>query len=223
MENMEAILAKSLTKRFGEAAVLCDATLSVQEGERVVVFGKTGSGKTTLLYIVAGLLRPDAGSVNLFGTEASGNGVFMPAEGRGIGMVFQRALLWPHMTAQGNVEFALWAKRLRRAERKGRALSAMALFGVDGLAKRRPETLSGGQTQRVALARSIAAGPRILLWDEPFTGLDGATRDEAAARTIEFLERTGTTLVAVSHHREDAAALRARCVAMRDGRLEETS
>jgi len=218
---MEAILVSSITKAYAGTRVLAEATLAVGEGERVVIFGPTGSGKTTLLYVLAGLVRPDAGRVRLFGQEASGNGCSMPPEARRIGMVFQRALLWPHMNARGNVEFALYRESLRRTERKSRALEAMALFGVEDLAERRPETLSGGQAQRVALARSVAARPKILLWDEPFTGLDGATRDDAAASAVEFARRMNTTIIAVSHHAEDAEALEARRLVIKDGILDE--
>jgi len=216
---MEAILARSLTKLFDRLPVLDGASLSVPEGQRLVVFGPTGVGKTTLLFILAGLVRPDAGEVSLFGTKASGNGRFIPPEARSIGMVFQRALLWPHMSALQNVEFALCQSLLSRLERRRKALEALALFGVDGLASRRPDTLSGGQIQRVALARSIVASPRILLWDEPFTGLDAATRNVVAACAVDFMQKARTTLVAVSHHLEDAGALLAKCVRMEGGRI----
>ena len=216
---MEAILADSLRKRFDSVDVLDGASLAISEGARLVVFGPTGTGKTTLLFIVAGLIRPDAGTVRLFGQSVSGNCRFMPPEERSIGMVFQRALLWPHMSALENVEFALCRSELSRRARLTVTLDAMALFGVDDLATRRPETLSGGQIQRVALARSIASSPRILLWDEPFTGLDAKTRVSVAAMTLEYLERTRTSLVAVSHHREDADDLRADCVALDGGKI----
>jgi len=218
---MEAVHADSLTKSYGGVRVLDEATMAVAEGGRVVISGTTGAGKTTLLYIIAGLVRPDGGRVSLFGEKASGNGFFVPPEARSIGMVFQRAILWPHMTACGNVEFALQETTLARGERKSRALEAMALFGVEDLAGRRPEGLSGGEAQRVALARSIAARPRILLWDEPFTGLDEATRREIAGRALGFIANAKATLVAVSHQREDAALLGARCMSLKDGKLEE--
>jgi iron(III) transport system ATP-binding protein len=218
---MEAVHADSLTKSYGGVRVLDAATMAVAEGERVVISGTTGAGKTTLLYIIAGLVRPDEGRVRLFGEKASGNGFFMPPEARSIGMVFQRAILWPHMTARGNVEFALQQTTPARSERKSRALEALALFGVEDLAARRPDSLSGGQAQRVALARSIAARPRILLWDEPFTGLDEGTRREIAGRALGFMGSAKVTLVAVSHQREDAVLLGARCMTLEDGKLED--
>lgn len=217
---MEAISAEGITKAYAGARVLAGATLRAEAGQRIVVFGPTGAGKTTLLLVLAGLVKADAGSVRLFGRQASGNGTFMPPEARSVGMVFQRALLWPHMTALGNVEFALYESGLARRERKRQALAAMALFGVEELEGRRPETLSGGQAQRVALARSVAARPRILLWDEPFTGLDAATRDEVAAAALGWMKDSAATLVAISHHDADAAALQADAVRMREGRLE---
>ena len=197
---MDAILADNLTKRYDGAGVLDGVTLAVPEGGRVVVLGPTGAGKTTLLFLLAGLLRPDAGTVRLFGRAASGNCVFVPPDKRSIGMVFQRALLWPHMNAGENVAFVLGQLDISASDRRARVEAALDLFGVRDLAKRRPDTLSGGQVQRVALARSVAASPRILLWDEPFTGLDAATRSEVAARALDFGVRTATTLVAVSHN-----------------------
>lgn len=218
---MDAILADNLTKRYNGARVLDGVTLAVPEGGRVVVLGPTGSGKTTLLFLLAGLLRPDAGTIRLFGRAASGNCVFVPPDERSIGMVFQRALLWPHMNAAGNVAFALGQLDISASERRARVDAALDLFGALDLAARRPETLSGGQVQRVALARSIVAAPRILLWDEPFTGLDPATRSEVAARALDFAARTATTLVAVSHNSDDCGALEADCVRIEGGRIAQ--
>ncbi len=220
---MEAISAKNLKKIYRGGIVLDGASLSAGSGDRVAIYGKTGAGKTTLLYILAGLMRPEGGTVELFGQEATANGSFLPPEERGVGMVFQKSLLWPHMTASGNVEFALWGLRLSGGQRRGRALRALEFFGVAELAGRRPETLSGGQAQRVALARSVAGGARILLWDEPFTGLDDETRAEVASRALGYMRENGTTLVMVSHRREDASLLDARIMTLEDGRLEKES
>jgi len=220
---MEAISADGLRKSYGGVTILDGATLTLEEGHRAVIYGPTGCGKTTLLYILAGLARSESGKVRLFGAPASGNGVFLQPEERGLGVVFQKAVLWPHMTAAQNVEFALYALRLPRSERKRRAMETLECFGAADLAMRRPETLSGGQAQRIALARSIAARPRLLLWDEPFTGLDCTSRDAAARAAREYMERTNTTLLAVSHHREDAEALGAAVVLLKEGRLEAQS
>ncbi len=218
---MEALSADGLVKRYGATTVLAGATLALGRGDRVMVFGPTGCGKSTLLMILAGLARADEGRVRIFGESAGGNGRFVEPEERALGVVFQKAVLWPHMTARQNVELALYRESLGRGERRRRALEALALFGVEELAGRRPDTLSGGQAQRVALARSVAARPRVLLWDEPFTGLDCRTRDTVAARARGWMEETGATLLAVSHHREDAEALGARIVRIEEGRLVE--
>jgi iron(III) transport system ATP-binding protein len=218
---VEAILARNITKGYGEKRVLDCLSLAVERSSRRAVYGPTGAGKSTLLYVIAGLVRPDSGQLEILGRKASCNGAFLPPEERGIGMVFQKALLWPHRNVRQNVEFALLAKRLSAVERKERALEALSLFGVEDLAERRPETLSGGQTQRVALARSIVARPTILLWDEPFSGLDDETRAEVAERALEYMGETGTTLVMVSHRREDAAAVEATVLTLREGRLVE--
>jgi len=216
---MEAISASGLRKRYGARSVLDGAGLSLAEGERAAVYGPTGAGKTTLLYCLAGLVRPEEGRIEIFGAAAEGDGVFVPPDERGIGMVFQKALLWPHMRVRENVEYALYPLRLATEERKARVREVLDLFGAGELEMRRPETLSGGQVQRVALARSIAARPRILLWDEPFTGFDDEARDEVAARALAHVRETKTTLVMVSHRRDDAAAMKAGILRLENGKL----
>jgi iron(III) transport system ATP-binding protein len=220
---MEALSVDGVVKKYGETTVLNDAALALAPGERAVVYGPTGCGKSTLLLIVSGLVRADAGRLRLFGTLCSGNGVFVEPEQRRLGVVFQKAVLWPHLTALANVELALYREGLVRAERRGRALDALDLLGAADLAQRRPETLSGGQAQRIALARSIASKPRLLLWDEPFTGLDAAARDEVAARAGRWMDKERVTLLAVSHHREDSQALAARILYLEDGKLVENA
>jgi len=217
---VEAISAANLKKAFGSEVILDGASLELSRGDRAAVYGPTGAGKTTLLLIIAGLVRPDEGEVSLFCKEVTGDGVFAPPEERGLGVVFQKALLWPHMKVLANVEYALLSAGLSRGRRRERAREALELFGVAELSDRRPRTLSGGQAQRVALARSIAARPGILLWDEPFSGLDDETRDSVAARALEYLRRSETTLLLISHRRSDFEALRARPWRLSNGRLQ---
>lgn len=216
---MEAISATGLRKSYGKRAVLDGVDITFAEGVRVAVYGPTGEGKTTLLYCLAGLLRPDGGRLEIFARSADGNGAWMPPEERDVGMVFQKALLWPHMRVRQNVEYALYGLSLTALERRERACEVLELFGAAELERRRPETLSGGQVQRVALARSIAARPRILLWDEPFTGFDDASREEVARRALRYVTETKTTLVMVSHRMEDAALMDARILRLMDGSL----
>ena len=216
---MEAISARSIVKSYGGRPVLDAVSLGVSEGARVALYGPTGAGKTTLLYVIAGLVRADGGTVEFFGEDAGADGCFVSPDRRGIGMVFQKALLWPHMRVMANVEFALYSSGLRRVRRRERAMEALELFGVEDLAGRRPETLSGGQVQMVALARSIAARPRILLWDEPFTGLDDETLQRVASKALFYIGKTRTTLVMVSHRRQDARALEAEVVLLEGGKL----
>jgi iron(III) transport system ATP-binding protein len=218
---VEAIRLNSVAKSYGGDTILDGASLVAAEGSRTAVYGPTGIGKTTLLALIAGLVRVDSGEVFIRERSADGNGFFLPPEARGVGMVFQRALLWPHMNARKNVEFPLYALGLSRKERAERAMWALELFGVGELAGKKPSTLSGGQTQRVALARSVAARPGILLWDEPFTGLDDETHRALAQRSLEYVKKSGGTLVMVSHRREDAALMEARVLVLRKGRLDE--
>lgn len=220
---MEAISASNISKTYAGRSVLRGVRMSGAAGSRLAIYGPTGAGKTTLLHIVAGLVRPDGGEVSLFGEMVTGNGAFVPPDARGLGVVFQKALLWPHMKVRENVEFALCSSGLPRARRRETALEALELFGVADLSRRRPETLSGGQAQRVALARSIAARPRILLWDEPFTALDDETFEEIAAKTLDYLRKSATTLVMVSHRREETAALEAQVLLLKGGKIVEES
>lgn len=216
---MEAISVRNIVKSYGRRRLFDAASLGVPEGARVALYGPTGVGKTTLLYVIAGLVRPDGGTVEFFGEDARADGYLVPPDRRGIGMVFQKALLWPHMRVRANVEFALYSSVLARGDRRERAMEALGLFGVEDLAGRRPETLSGGQVQMVALARSIAARPRILLWDEPFTGLDDETLQRVASTALSYINRTQATLVMVSHRRQDARALEAEVVLLEGGKL----
>lgn len=208
-----------MRKSYGKRAVLEGVDLTLEEGARVAVYGPTGEGKTTLLYCLAGLLRPEGGRLEIFARLAEGNGAWMPPEARDVGMVFQKALLWPHMRVRENVEYALYGLRLPGAERRARAREVLELFGAGQLERRRPETLSGGQVQRVALARSIAARPRILLWDEPFTGFDDAAREDVARKALRYVTETKTTLVMVSHRMGDAALMDAGILRLADGAL----
>jgi thiamine transport system ATP-binding protein len=197
-----------VTVRFGERAVLDRVSLSVDDGERVAVLGPSGSGKSTLLRVVAGIVAPDSGRVVLDGADVTD----LPTHRRGVGMVFQDEQLFPHLSVLDNVAFGLRVAGMPRPARRERAVELLAIVGLDGFGTRRIDALSGGERKRVALARSLAPRPRLLLLDEPLSGLDRELHDRLAAEVAEILTATATTALWVTHDPGEAAAVADRTV-----------
>ena len=181
----------------------------------VALLGPSGCGKTTLLRTIAGLERPDQGTIEVSGEQVVGPDVNLPPERRRIGMVFQDWALFPHLDVAGNVGYGLPRKE-RTAERIEAALD---LVGLGGLAKRQPGTLSGGQQQRVALARAIAPEPAVLLLDEPFSNLDTALRVQVRSEIHQLLVELGITTVFVTHDQEEAFVLGDEVAVMSEGQI----
>ncbi len=213
MRAMSYLAASGLTKWFGDTVAVDDASLDVREGETMALLGPSGCGKTTLLRAVAGLERPDRGTITVGGETLTGPGVHVPAEQRRIGMVFQDWALFPHMTVARNVAFGLG-----KAER-GRVAEMLARVGLSGVADRYPGDLSGGQAQRVALARALAPRPRVLLFDEPFSNLDTELRAHVRSDVAALLAEVGITAVFVTHDQEEAFVVGDRVAVMREGRI----
>lgn len=189
--------------------------LRVPRGEFVTLVGPSGCGKSTVLDLVSGLSSPTTGTVLVDGEPVTGPGLDR-------GVVFQQYALLPWRTALGNVEFALEARGgLTRAERRERAREVLHLVGLDGFEQRRPHELSGGMKQRVAIARSLSYEPEVLLMDEPFGALDAQTRDLMQEELIAIWQRTGTTIVFITHGIEEAVYLGQRVAVMsgRPGRI----
>ncbi len=205
-------------RRFGDSQVLNSLSLSVKPGELMALLGPSGSGKTTLLRLIAGLDRPDGGTIGLGARLVAGDGTFVPAERRGVGLVFQDWALFPHLSVGANVGFGL-----PRAERRAspRIDEALARVGMAGFGDRRPDTLSGGQQQRVALARAMAPGPRVLLLDEPFSNLDARLRVEVRSEVRRTLRTVGVTAIFVTHDRDEAFALGDRVAIVNEGRIAQ--
>jgi NitT/TauT family transport system ATP-binding protein len=194
---------------------LDDVSLEVPRGEFLTLVGPSGSGKTTLLDLLGGLSRPSRGSVLVDGREVTGPGLDR-------GIVFQQYALFPWRTTLANVTFGLEQQGLGRRERAERAREHLALVGLEGFEDRYPHELSGGMKQRVAIARSLAYQPGILLMDEPFAALDAQTREQLQDELLRIWRATGTTVVFITHGIEEAVYLgqRVAVLSSRPGRLK---
>jgi len=212
---MIAVSLRGVRKAYAGRTVLDVADLAVGAKELFVLLGPSGGGKSTLLRIVAGLLKPDAGSVELFGKDVAG----VPPHRRSLGVVFQGLALWPHMSVRGNLALGLDAIVPDAAERARRIADAAEQLGIARFLGARPGNLSGGERQRVALARALARRPSLLLLDEPFSDLDARTRREAARLVRRLHDEHGTTTILVTHDRTDAHLLADRIGVLRDGSL----
>jgi sulfate transport system ATP-binding protein len=213
-----AIEVLGVSKRFGTFTALDDVSVRVRDGDLMALLGPSGSGKSTLLRIIAGLETPDEGSVSIGGqdqTEA-------PTRVRGVGFVFQHYAPFKHMTVYDNVAFGLNVRRAPKAEVKERVDELLALVRLDGLAKRYPSQLSGGQLQRMALARALAPEPRVLLLDEPFGALDAQVRGELREWLRRLHEEIHVTTIFVTHDQEEAMDVAGQIVVMNGGRIEQT-
>jgi len=209
-------VGKTFTSRGSAVTALEGISLDVHSGEFLVIVGPSGCGKSTLLDLLAGLARPTSGQVLVDGVPVTGPGLDR-------GIVFQQYALLPWRTAQGNVEFGLEARGLPRRERTARAQEFLELVGLAGFADRYPHELSGGMKQRVAIARSLAFDPDVLLMDEPFAALDAQTRDGLQDELLRIWQRTGKTVVFITHGIDEAVYLGQRVAVMtsRPGRIKE--
>ena len=212
-----SIEAKDVTKRFGAFTALDGVSVEVQGGSLVALLGPSGSGKSTLLRVIAGLDRPDSGAVLLDGVEVT----FVPAQRRGVGFVFQHYAAFKHMTVRENVAFGLKLRRLPRQRVRGRVDELLELVQLGGLADRYPAQLSGGQSQRMALARALAVEPQVLLLDEPFGALDARVRKELRAWLRRLHDEVHVTTVFVTHDQEEAMEVADRIVVMNHGHVEQ--
>jgi molybdate transport system ATP-binding protein len=209
--------AARVVARRGELAV--DVELAVADGEVLAVLGPNGAGKSTLLRVLAGLLPPDGGRVEVDGEVWDDGARHLPAHGRSVGMVFQDQLLFPHLSVTENVAFGLRARGTPKAAARATAGAWLDRVGLAGLGHRRPGELSGGQGQRAALARALAGEPRVLLLDEPLSALDARTRLTVRADLRRHLADYAGSAVLVTHDPIDAMALAGRVVVVEEGRV----
>ncbi|NYI71142.1 iron(III) transport system ATP-binding protein [Naumannella cuiyingiana] len=214
---MSDLEVRGAARRFGDVPALDGVDLEVPSGRLLAVLGPSGCGKTTLLRAIAGIARPDAGTIVLGGQTLDGPRVHLPPERRGVGLVPQEGALFPHLTVAGNVGFGL--RRLARPERAERVSAMLELVGLGGLDARGVDELSGGQQQRVALARALAPQPGVVLLDEPFSALDAALRAELRAEVAALLRRIGATALLVTHDQTEALMMADAVAVMRDGRI----
>lgn len=207
---------RGLTRSFGGRPVVSDVSLRVAAGQVTCLLGPSGCGKSTTLRIIAGVERADAGEVWIDGRQMAGPGLYLPPERRGIGMMFQDFALFPHLTVEANVAFGLSGDRAAKARRVGELLERVNLAGF---AAKHPHQLSGGEQQRVALARALAPRPKVMLMDEPFSGLDNRLRDGIRDTTLEILKEEGAAVVLVTHEPDEAMRMADEIALMRGGRI----
>ena len=192
----------------GAARVLDGVSLTVEKGERVSLHGPSGCGKSTLLHAVAGLIDVERGTIVMADRDITR----VPAHLRGVGLVFQDDRLFPHFTVGDNVSYSLRVRGIDKKQRKSAADAWLERVGLAGFAGRQVDSLSGGESKRVALARALAAEPSVVLLDEPLTGLDDALHDTLLADLRELFVSTGTTVVHVTHDRAEGSRLCDRAV-----------
>lgn len=214
------ITARGLEKHHGLTHALRDVDVTIRQGEIVAVMGPSGSGKSTLLHCLAGVITPDTGEVTIGKTQVSALEEDQRSQFRltQLGFVFQFGQLLPELSAEDNVALPLMLAGTRRAKALVQAHSWLARFGLAGMERRLPSELSGGQAQRVALARGLVNAPKVLFADEPTGSLDSLTAESVMETLTEVARNTGTTLVIVTHDAR-VASYSDRSIFIRDGRV----
>lgn len=206
-----------LVKDFSGVKAVNDITLTIKDGKLTGLLGPSGCGKSTLLYMVSGLEKPTSGKI-FFGDQ---DVTELPAEARGIGLVFQNYALYPHMTVEQNIMFPLENAKMKKDLAKARALEMAKLVQIDDYMNRKPSQLSGGQQQRVAIARAMAKKPKVLLLDEPLSNLDARLRLEMREEIRRIQMETGVTTIFVTHDQEEAMSITDEVVLMKQGIIQQ--
>ena len=214
---MASVTLANVTKRFGDVVALSDLSLTVTDGEFVVLLGPSGCGKSTVLRLIAGLDDANAGTVSIGGRDV---GALRPDE-RDVAMVFQNYALYPHMSVRQNIEFPLRCRRVPRDERNDLVTDAADSLGVTALLERRPVQLSGGQRQRVALARALVRRPSVFLLDEPLSNLDAKLRVQTREQLVELHQHLRTTMIYVTHDQVEAMTMADRIAVIDQGRIQQ--
>ncbi|MDQ2066647.1 ABC transporter ATP-binding protein [Xinfangfangia sp. CPCC 101601] len=210
---------KGLSRSFAGRAVVQDVALSVAPGQVTCLLGPSGCGKSTTLRMIAGVETTDAGEIWIDGQRMAGPGLHLPPERRGIGMMFQDFALFPHLTVAQNVSFGLSGPSAAKA---ARVRDLLERVGLASFASKHPHQLSGGEQQRIALARALAPRPQVMLMDEPFSGLDNRLRDGIRDATLEILKEERTAVVLVTHEPDEAMRMADEIALMRGGRIVQS-
>mgnify|MGYP000852509476 CR=1 FL=1 len=214
---MAFLTLDGVSKFYGPMGAVIDMSLAVQRGEFVSLLGPSGCGKTTTLQMLAGFVPVTRGRITLEGRDIT----HLPANQRGLGIVFQSYALFPHMTVAENVSFGLEMRKIAKAERAERVQRMLSLVQLDALAGRYPRELSGGQRQRVAIARALVIEPPVLLLDEPLSNLDAKLREQMQFELRRIQRRIGTTTLMVTHDQAEALSISDRVVVMEAGRVTQ--
>ncbi len=216
---MGNLVLEQVTKLYGNHAACSNISLEIGEGEFFTLLGPSGCGKTTILRMIAGFIKPDSGSIQLGGRNITQ----LEPEKRNVGMVFQNYALFPFMTVQENVEYGLKVQKKSQGEIKEKSRRYLAMVGLEGFAKRAVSDLSGGEQQRVALARSLAIEPAVLLLDEPLSNLDARLRDSMRTELKKLQKDLGITTVFVTHDQTEALSMSDKVAVFKEGNCRQCS
>jgi ABC-type Fe3+/spermidine/putrescine transport system ATPase subunit len=216
------VKVENVSKAYNKIPVIREMSLDIEKGERIVILGPSGCGKTTLLRLIAGFINPDKGKLTIDGKAVADNGkCIIEPEGRQVGMVFQDLALWPHMTNYKNIEFGLKAKSVPKMEIRERIDTILEKVQMVEFKNAYPGELSGGEQQRIALARALVTHPKILLMDEPLSSLDTDLRHVLMKEILRLQEELAITMIYVTHDREEAFSLATRIVLMKEGGIQK--
>src|SRR5512136_2214382 len=217
------IVIKNLTKRFGDVVAVNNVSLTIKPGTFLTLLGPSGCGKTTLLRCVAGLEDPDGGEIYIGDRLIFSHpkGISLPAGKRDLGLVFQNYALWPHMTVYQNMTFALEIQKLPKAEIEKRVQASLAEVQMEGYADRYPREMSGGQQQRIALARMLAYRPKVFLMDEPLSNLDARLRMDMRSELKRLHYVSGATTIYVTHDQVEALTMSTTIAVMKEGVIQQ--
>ena len=215
---MAILKVKNLSKNFGKVKAVQEVSFEATEGEVLSLLGPSGCGKTTTLRCIAGFENPDQGEIYLDNRKIT----TIPPEKRGIGMVFQNYALWPHMTVYGNLAFGLQIRKVPKDEITKKVKKVLNMVQLEGYENRYPRQMSGGQQQRIAMARALVFEPEIMLLDEPLSNLDAQLREEMRFEFTELQRKLGITAIYVTHDQAEALVISDKIVILDQGKIVQS-